>query len=92
MFRILQKTGYLIARLHTLDVPTIDLTRYLEKGNGWEEDCRQVANTIRDYGVLYVKDPRADYSYNGQFLDLMEAYFDKRSKQLEAGEKGLDTE
>jgi hypothetical protein len=74
----------------TFQVPTIDMTTYLSKTPGWEDDCLQTARLMKDYGLVYAKDPRVDHSKNSVFLDQMEAYFDLRAKQFDRGIKDLD--
>jgi DNA-binding transcriptional regulator YbjK len=40
-----------------------------------ERLCRQVSDTLRETGVLVVRDPRVSYADNAAFLDMMELYF-----------------
>lgn len=54
-----------------MNIPGVDMTRFLNQSPGWEDDCKAITNNLRDYGVLYVKDPRADYSYNWKFIDVL---------------------
>ena len=75
-----------------LKVPSLDLSRYLSRGVGWQEDCRKAANSLRDYGAIAIKDPRADFSYNWKFLSLMEKYYELRTKQLEQGMEGREVD
>jgi hypothetical protein len=44
---------------------------------------------LHQYGILIFKDPRADPQKNEEYIDLMEKYFDKVSKDLYEG-KNLD--
>jgi isopenicillin N synthase-like dioxygenase len=73
-----------------LKVPAIDITRYLAKGPGWENDCKEVADTLKTYGLVIIKDPRVSQQNNDNFLNLMERYFVKRSQQYHAGNKTVD--
>lgn len=77
-------------RCTTIAPPLLDLTRYLNKESGWEEDCAKVASLMHKVGLLYVFDPRVDHSKNEAFLDQMEKYFEVRSKQYDQGIKNLD--
>ena len=52
------------ANLTTMaDVPVVDLAGYMDKELTEEvqEVCRQVANSFHHYGILIIKDPRADF-------------------------------
>ena len=72
-------------------VPAVDLARYLNKAEGWKEDCKLVADLMHNYGLVYANDPRVDHSHNEIFLDQMEEYFERRSNQFDQGIKDLDT-
>lgn len=47
-----------------------------------QEDCRNIAVALHEYGSLAIKDPRANQEDNQRFLDLMEDYFKVRSKEF----------
>ena len=49
--------------------------------------CKQVADSLHKYGILIVKDPRAQQQHNSEYIDLMEQYFSDRGKKLYAGEE-----
>jgi isopenicillin N synthase-like dioxygenase len=70
--------------------PTVDLTRYMNKAKGWEQDCKEVTEILHKYGLIYVKDNSVDYNQNEQFIDMMEQYFQLRSRQYEKGLSKLD--
>lgn len=74
----------------TLKVPTIDITKFLQKSIGWEKDCKEVAESFKTYGLVIIKDPRVKQQHNDDFLNLMERYFFKRSQQFQNGETSLD--
>lgn len=74
----------------SLKVPTIDITNFLQKNVGWEKDCKLVAESFKAYGLAIVKDPRVKQQHNDEFLNLMERYFYKRSKQFQEGQITLD--
>lgn len=69
---------------------SIDLTRYLSKGPGWEQDCEKVVENLYRCGFFYAYDPRVDHNRNERFLDQMECYFALRSRQFEEGITNLD--
>lgn len=73
-----------------LKVPTIDVSKFLQKSVGWEKDCKQVAESLKTYGLVIIKDPRVKQHHNDEFLNLMERYFFKRSQQFQKGETTLD--
>ena len=71
------------------DVPVIDLTKYMGQDPNSEtvkEECRRVVESLHKYGILVVKDPRADQKDNSEYIDLMEKYFQSRGEKLYAGE------
>ena len=43
-----------------LNIPIIDVDRYLSGATGWEKDCKEVADALRVYGLLIIKDPRVN--------------------------------
>jgi len=72
------------------DVPVIDLEQYMgqdETSESVKELCSSVAESLHKYGILIIKDPRAQEQDNNDYIDLMEKYFDSRGKQLYSGEK-----
>lgn len=74
----------------SLKVPTIDVAKFLQKSVGWEKDCKQVAESLKTYGLVIIKDPRVKQQHNEEFLNLMERYFFKRSQQFQQGKTSLD--
>jgi len=71
-------------------IPRIDVSRYLGGEGDWQKDCKEVAEALRVYGLLVIKDPRVNAQQNDKFLDLMEKYFVKRSQQYHSGLKTID--
>ena len=39
---------------------------------GFKEECVAVANALRDYGVVIVRDQRVSVTNNDAFIDMME--------------------
>jgi isopenicillin N synthase-like dioxygenase len=68
------------------DIPIIDAELYLTKGEGWQEECNKVAFSFHKFGILKFKDPRVDQAANGNYIDMVERYFDHISKKFYAGE------
>jgi hypothetical protein len=40
-----------------LSMPIIDLSKFINKSEGWEKDCKTVGDCLHDTGILVVKDP-----------------------------------
>ncbi len=40
-----------------LNLPIIDVEKYLNKSEGWKAECKLVAECLHDTGVLCIKDP-----------------------------------
>jgi len=57
--------------------PVIDIAGYLNKNGEWESACGEIAQLLRDFGLLIVKDPRVDPELNPKFLDMMEQYYEQ---------------
>jgi isopenicillin N synthase-like dioxygenase len=76
--------------IHQVKIPSIDISRYLSQTGNWQQDCKEVAEALKVYGLLVIKDPRVNVEANNQFLDLMEQYFVKRSQQFNEGLRTID--
>jgi len=63
-------------------VPSVDISNFLNKRSEYRNDCKQIAEIFKKYGLVIIKDPRVDAAKNDKFLDLMERYFVKRSKEF----------
>lgn len=85
--RILNKK---VMSFSTINSLSVDLTRYLTKGPGWEKDCEKVVKDLYKCGFFYAHDPRIQYEKNDRFLDELEHYFALRSRQFEEGITNLD--
>lgn len=40
-----------------LTLPVIDVNKYLNKSEGWQKECKLVADCLHDTGVLCIRDP-----------------------------------
>lgn len=55
------------------EVPVIDVSAYLSQTPGaWEEQCRLVAQSLHQFGILIWRDPRVQEQDNEEYIDLME--------------------
>lgn len=70
-------------------VPVVDLSDFLTSPSSSTNSatCKSILDSFHKYGCLVVKDPRVKPSYNEEFLNMMENYFDNRSKRFYKGEK-----
>jgi len=41
---------------YDLEVPTIDSDKFINKSQGWEQECKIAAECLHDTGILVVKD------------------------------------
>ena len=73
------------------EIPIIDVIKYIEKSEGWEQECKNVAYSFHKFGILKFKDPRVNQEDNDVFLDLIERYFEDTSKKFYAGEALKDS-
>jgi hypothetical protein len=44
-----------------LSMPIIDLTKFINKSEGWEKDCKTISDCLHETGILVVKDPVNKY-------------------------------
>ena len=54
------------------EIPVIDAVIYLEKKQGWEEECQKVAYSFHRYGIVKFRDPRVDEKHNDEYIDMVE--------------------
>ena len=55
------------------DVPIIDVRAFLEKDPvKMEEQCRLVAQSLHEFGILIWRDPRINEQDNEDYIDMME--------------------
>ena len=43
--------------INELNIPTIDLDKFLNKSQNWESECKLAAECLHDTGIMIVKDP-----------------------------------
>lgn len=61
-------------------VPIVETAGFLDN-QAAESQCKQIADSFRDYGCAIIRDPRVNESHNTEFLNMMEAYFESRGKK-----------
>ena len=73
------------------DVPIIDVRAFLEKDPAkMEEQCKLVAQSLHEFGILIWRDPRINEQDNEDYIDMMEEYFELEGRKLYSGEKLVD--
>jgi isopenicillin N synthase-like dioxygenase len=69
------------------DIPIIDVQAYFDKTPGkYEEECRKVAQSFHQFGIILFKDPRVEPEHNEEYLNMIEKYFEQTGKKYYAGE------
>lgn len=74
----------------TLDLPVIDISDFVDGGKGNIHKCEELVEKLHKYGCLAIRDPRVNEDHNNEFLDMMEGYFESRSKRFYNGDELLD--
>ena len=71
------------------EVPIIDVAAFLNKEDpiAAEEQCKLVARSLHEFGILIWRDPRIHEQDNEDYLDMMEEYFELESRKHYAGKK-----
>lgn len=72
------------------DFPIIDLESYFGQDPSdpaVQAKCKEVARCLHDYGILLIRDPRAQQKDNSDYIDLMEKYFESRGEKHYAGQE-----
>lgn len=69
----------------TLELPVVDVAKYLNRSQGWEKECKLVSDCFHETGVLAIRDPRVNENDNKIFIKQMEEYFYKVSKEYYDG-------
>ncbi len=88
MLTNLSKT--LLFRCGAIKVPIIDVKSFLTESPSAKSDCKQVAEALHKYGCLVIKDPRVNQAQNDKFLNLLENFFNTRSKDYYANKPTKD--
>eukprot|EP00002_Diphylleia_rotans_P021080 TRINITY_DN40_c0_g1_i1.p2 TRINITY_DN40_c0_g1~~TRINITY_DN40_c0_g1_i1.p2 ORF type:complete len:347 (+),score=50.24 TRINITY_DN40_c0_g1_i1:52-1092(+) len=72
-----------------MDIPIVDLEPFLSapESAAAREQCEAVRHALSEYGILIVRDPRAQESENSAFLDLLEKYFEQAAEAKRADER-----
>lgn len=66
-------------RFSTTVIPTVDVNDFLMEAGNYTKDCRKIADSLRDYGCIVIKDPRVKSEHNGRFINMMEHFFSNRA-------------
>lgn len=70
------------------EVPVIDVMAFLGQDPvKMEEQCKLVAQSLHQFGILIWRDPRVNEKDNEDYIDLMEEYFEQESRKLYSGKK-----
>jgi len=40
-----------------LDLPVVDIKKYLNKSSGWESECKLVSDCLHETGLVVLRDP-----------------------------------
>ncbi len=57
LFKNLSKMTIRNFSVSELSMPIIDLSKFINKSEGWEKDCKTVGDCLHDSGILVVRDP-----------------------------------
>lgn len=79
-----------IYQCSAIKVPIIDVKAFLTESPASKTDCKQVAQSLHKYGCLVIKDPRVNQAENDKFLNMIEKYFQNRSKDYYANKSVSD--
>eukprot|EP00178_Gracilaria_changii_P025897 TRINITY_DN795_c0_g1_i1.p2 TRINITY_DN795_c0_g1~~TRINITY_DN795_c0_g1_i1.p2 ORF type:complete len:101 (-),score=11.97 TRINITY_DN795_c0_g1_i1:1121-1423(-) len=60
-------------------IDLVDLTSFLSSSE-FSKDCERIANSLRDYGAVLIRDPRVESQDSDKFVNLMERYFEQPSE------------
>lgn len=71
-------------------VPVVETAPFLSRQGDFIEDCKKVVKAFEQTGCLVIRDPRVNQSHNDEVLDMMEKFFDTRSKKYYNNEKVKD--
>jgi hypothetical protein len=52
--------------------PVIDMHKFFERKEGWQQECDKVAASLHKFGILIVRDPRVNHQMNEDYIDMVE--------------------
>ena len=64
--------------MEAVDAPVIDVAAFLDNTDSREEECKKVVESLHQYGILIIRDPRIEEKDNEDYIDLLENYFESR--------------
>ncbi|CAI2373022.1 unnamed protein product [Moneuplotes crassus] len=68
--------------MEVCEAPVINVAAFLDNTEEKEEECKKVLQSLKDYGILIMKDPRIDEKDNEEYIDLLENYFLSRGEMF----------
>lgn len=63
---------------------SMELKQQIVQVSGEYADCRELAESLKEYGLVIVKDVRASEKDNDTFIDMMETYFEQTDFKRDA--------
>ena len=72
------------------EIPVVDAQIYMNKDQGWEDECKKTAYSFHKFGIVKFRDPRVVESDNDFYLNMVEKYFKEISEKYYAGEELKD--
>lgn len=69
-----------------LELPVVDLSSFIGDQEPDMAEAKKIVEGLHQYGALAIRDPRVDESGNVEFLNMMEKYFESRSKIYYSGQ------
>jgi isopenicillin N synthase-like dioxygenase len=73
--------------MEVCDAPVIDIAAFINGTVDKQAECEKVAESLRKYGILILKDPRINEHDNEEYIEMMEKYFETRGEMFYAGEE-----
>ena len=65
-------------------VPHISIESFVTDNQVCQDTAESIVAALRDYGCVAIRDPRVNLNSNSEFVEMMSAYFDSRSKMLDS--------
>jgi len=62
------------------------MQKFLERKDGWEQECDKVTASLHKFGILIVRDPRVNFQMNEDYIDMVEHYFEAQGEKFYRGE------